>query len=439
MKKSSIAAIATVLMTQVTFAQEVKINDILLVPDRGPYITNSAGSNWFVGGGVGINSSFSKQIKMFSEFKLKNNFTADVFVGKWFTPSIGLRVGYRGVTNNVGYDTDKFYSKSYKNGKQLRFGYLHGDVMWNVTNNLGGYKEDRIYNFIPYLSGGLGGINNGHTDLKVAFSMGFYNTFRINKVVNLFADLSIIATENPTKLKQKGDKKSVINKKTGIIYRPLYMPSLTVGATFKLGKKKDFDRASGVTRDEQALRDEELNNLRARVADLENKNKDLENKNAEATALNDALANKNNALSKENDSLKNENAAIIRLINLPDELAEQSEAPASTYALNTIIPFTVYFSINKSIINDTEKAHMEQWLKLQNEQTRLLPVIVTGGADSSTGKIQYNTNLAKKRAEAVREILIEHGFKDVSIKTAVDDRLGPNAARNRAALIEQGN
>ncbi|MBO4372034.1 MAG: OmpA family protein, partial [Bacteroidales bacterium] len=103
------------------------------------------------------------------------------------------------------------------------------------------------------------------------------------------------------------------------------------------------------------------------------------------------------------------------------------------------IPFTVYFSINKSIINDTEKAHMEQWLKLQNEQTRLLPVIVTGGADSSTGKIQYNTNLAKKRAEAVREILIEHGFKDVSIKTAVDDRLGPNAARNRAALIEQGN
>ena len=40
---------------------------------------------------------------------------------------------------------------------KTKFGsaYVHGDVMWNISHAIGGYKETRLWNFIPYAHTGV--------------------------------------------------------------------------------------------------------------------------------------------------------------------------------------------------------------------------------------------------------------------------------------------
>ena len=86
-------------------------------------------------------------------------------------PGIGLRLGFGGYQakgyslENEGFaykrvDTDLYRTK---------FGilHLHGDVMLNFTNLFCGYREDRLYNAIPYVSiGYLRGIDNNENELS---------------------------------------------------------------------------------------------------------------------------------------------------------------------------------------------------------------------------------------------------------------------------------
>ena len=115
------------------YAQEDGNRDANGYVVRGPYLTNGGGQNWFVGLGGGFNTTVAKGIaNPVADFKPANNWAAEAFVGKWFTPSLGVRVGYKGVMNNFGYDPEKVVSAAYGAGEQIRFGYAHGDVMWNL-------------------------------------------------------------------------------------------------------------------------------------------------------------------------------------------------------------------------------------------------------------------------------------------------------------------
>ena len=187
--KFILAAMAAMMISFGAFAQENGNRDANGYVVKGPYLTNGGGSNWFVGVGGGFNTSFGVGIKPFAEFKPEKNWAAEAFVGKWFTPSIGARVGYKGVMNNFGYDTDLYTSGVYGSGEQIRFGYAHGDIMWNISNALSGYKETRFWDIIPYAGAGFLGINNGWTDNKFAVSVGLYNELRLSNVVNLFIDV----------------------------------------------------------------------------------------------------------------------------------------------------------------------------------------------------------------------------------------------------------
>ena len=173
------------------YAQEDGNRDANGYVVKGPYLTNGFGSNLFVGVGGGFNTSFAKGITPLSTFKPADNWAAEAFVGKWFTPTVGARIGYKGVMNNFGYDTDKFVSLVYGSGEQVRFGYAHADLMWNLSDALSGYKETRFWDIVPYVGAGYLGINNGKTDNKFAVSGGIYNELRLGSVVNLFIDLTI--------------------------------------------------------------------------------------------------------------------------------------------------------------------------------------------------------------------------------------------------------
>ena len=87
--KFILAALVVAMMSFTAFAQEDGNRDANGYVVRGPYLTNGGGSNWFVGVGGGFNTSFGKELKPFAEFKPENNWAAEAFVGKWFTPTIG--------------------------------------------------------------------------------------------------------------------------------------------------------------------------------------------------------------------------------------------------------------------------------------------------------------------------------------------------------------
>ena len=57
---------------------------------RGPYETNRFGDNWFIGAGGGIN------ILLNEGYDVRISPSIDANFGKWFTPSVGMRVGYQG-------------------------------------------------------------------------------------------------------------------------------------------------------------------------------------------------------------------------------------------------------------------------------------------------------------------------------------------------------
>ena len=147
---------------------------------RGPYVTNGAFDNTFISLGAGVNSVAEKKFGLG-----KIGIATDVAIGKWFSPTVGVRAGWHGI--NVTSKSGELNKSPYH--------YLHGDLLWNITNAIGGYKETRVWNLIPYVGGGLTMIK--HHNLKVydqefGGGVGLLNSFRLGERVNLNLDLSVI-------------------------------------------------------------------------------------------------------------------------------------------------------------------------------------------------------------------------------------------------------
>ena len=395
--KFILTALLVAVMSLSAFAQEDGNRDANGYVVRGPYLTNGGGSNWFVGIGGGFNTSFGKELNPFAEFKPENNWAAEAFVGKWFTPTIGVRAGYKGVMNNFAYNPDLYYSTAYGNGEQVRFGYAHGDVMWNLSNALGGYKETRFWDIVPYAGAGFLGINNGWTDNKFAVSAGTYNELRLSNVVNLFLDVNLIATENPVGLKAVDGGAPVVSTATPHIQRPLYMPTATVGVAFNLGKKKNFDRYSSVAPVALPFTLDDYNNLNKRVGALEKENNDLKDK-------------------------------LIDCQNKQPVTKEVVVEKTRVLVGSNIITFP----IGSCVLSETEKAKVEQFAKGLDKDTL---VQIVGSADSKTGTETRNYALAKNRANVVKNALVKAGIAEDRI--AVDTRLDAtdNVRTSRSAII----
>ena len=400
--KFILATLCVALMSLSMFAQEDGNRDANGYVVKGPYLTNGFGSNWFVGIGGGFNTTLGKEIKPFSEFKVANNWGAEAFIGKWFTPTIGARVGYKGVMNNIGYDADALTAtlsgKPYTSGEQIRYGYAHADLLWNFSDAISGYKETRFWDIIPYVGAGYLGINNGSTDNKIGISTGIYNELRLGRVVNLFIDVNIIATENPVRFTDVNGA-AVNTKPNPVIFHPLYIPTATVGVTFNISKKKNFDRFSsvGVPKDVYNGVYTENGDLRQRIGALEHENNDLKNK-------------------------------LIDSQNKEPQVKEVVIEKTRVLVGSNIITFP----IGSCVLSDTETAKVNEFAKSLDDDTL---VQVVGSADSKTGTENRNFALAKNRANVVKYALTKAGVAEDRI--SVDSRLDAtdNVNTSRSAIL----
>ena len=341
---------------------------------RHPYLTNGLWDNWFVGVGAGVNGYLDHGFN-------KLGFALDVNAGKWVTPCVGVRFGYNGL-NIHGLEVTKY-----------NMNYAHIDLLWNIYNAIGGYKESRFWDFVPYTHSGGVWFNK---DRELVFGAGLLNLVRLSKRLDLTLDVRggmVNGSIDGTR-----DIKGIF--------------TATAGLSVNLGKTT-WTRAS------------EYHN----PAD-EDKIAAAEAAAAALTAANAALAADKAKLEKENDALEDENA----------KLAKAAKDAAENAGLKEVGPASFYFEIGKTELSAKELKHLDFYMQnvLPNVKNGKATV-VTGTADSNTGYAKRNEYLSKKRAEYLVDLLKnKYGVdtENIVVKNQVIKATGSaNAAFERAVVV----
>ena len=358
---------------------------------RGPYVTNGAFDNTFLSLGAGVNSVLEKGYGLG-----KMGLATEVDFGKWFSPTLGARIGWHGLNNTA------------KSGEldKSPFHYIHADFLWNVSNAIDGYKETRFWNFIPYVSGGLSLIK--HHGLKVfdqefAGGVGLLNSLRLGERVNLNIDLGIIAA------------RAEAYKMNGFIGRYAGFPYATLGLQFNLGRT-GFDRLSSVMPVivPMPFTEAQYNALKDKVAALEKENAQLKNKIAD---------------------LENQLAPFKNLVDGQTYLFQNGRFTAVEAKVAS--PATVYFDLGSAKVSDREKAHLEFFANnVVDNATKLL---LTGSADKQTGTAKGNQKLSEQRVDAVKALLGKLGANTDNIETVANGdtkNVFDTPAKNRCVVIE---
>ena len=317
---------------------------------RGPYETNRFFDNIFVGVAGGVNLYFGEND---SEGKFGKRLAPalDIHVGKWFTPSIGARVGYAGLQAKGWTTAGTIYAKGADGGLfQEKFGvmYLHADAMWNFSNAVSGYKEDRTWNFVPYAGVGWArSYGNDTHDNEIGFDIGLLNVVRLCKSLDLTLEARCLLVN------QRFD--GVTGGRIGE-----GMLSVTAGLAYKFNRR-GFSRVSSV----QPV---DVTPYLNRIQRLE--------------ANNDDLSLKNSALSDENEKLR----------NAPAKVVVEQKVSAS--------PVVLFFTLDSKELTNLE-FYVKNAIKADKDKTFTL----IGSADKATGSKELNQRLSEQRMEYVYNLL----------------------------------
>lgn len=167
----------------------------------------SAKSNWFVSAGFGGQVYFGDHDRQV-DFGKRISPALDIAVGKWFTPSIGLRLIYSGLsfkgatqdwdlTNNTGgvHSTGERLPGE-KGGHGYWLDYqkfnefsLSAEVMFNLNNIIAGYREDRLWNCVPYAGIGWARVTDAPVANDYLLRGGLMNSFRVAKAIDVNLDV----------------------------------------------------------------------------------------------------------------------------------------------------------------------------------------------------------------------------------------------------------
>ena len=323
--------------------------------------TNSFWSNWFIQVGADWNAYYSNEEhgqglshSPFKGFRAVPGFS--VAVGKWFTPGLGLRTKFQGVWGRQVYDDVKHTRNMWT---------LNENVLFNLSNMLYGYNPERVWNFVPFLGGG---INRNCSDNNYAMnlSFGILNTFRVSNKVGINFELGWNYAEEDFDGISAGKGSRVWEGKDNRLYAE-------VGLTFNLGKAT-WEKTPDVDAI-KALSQSQIDALNAQLNDA----------NAENARLKNLLAEKKN------------------------------EAPASVKNYSNA-PMSVFFNINKAkVASRKDLVNVKGLADFAKENNANL--VVTGYADSATGSAAYNQKLSERRAETVANELVKMGVSRDQITT----------------------
>ena len=114
-----------------------------------------AKANWFVSAGFGGQVYLGDHDRQV-EFGKRITPALDIAVGKWFTPSIGLRLMYSGLSAKGATQNGVHSTGEVMPGEKGGWGYwlsyqkfnefsISAEVLFNLNNVFAGYREDRVW------------------------------------------------------------------------------------------------------------------------------------------------------------------------------------------------------------------------------------------------------------------------------------------------------
>ena len=389
-------AAASLLFSVNAYAQENNNRDENGKVVRGAYETNKAFDNTFISLGIGYNAGINLDNGGTIPFaQLPGGLALDLGFGKMWTPFIGGRINYHGISNGVNGGEFKFFD-----GNRQHF--LTGDLLWSLIDTFWGYKETRVWNVLPYVSAGYARV---YGDNEWVAGGGILNKFRLSNRVSLLLDLRAMVAKASTYQLQP------VNK-IGVFEFPV---SASFGVAFNLGKT-NFDRHSSITPVviPVPFTTDQYNALADKVAALEKEN----------AALKDKIA-----------ALENELAPFKNLVNGQTYLYENGKFTAVDVKAGA--PVSVYFNLGSSKLSAREKAHLEYFAdSVVNGDTKLA---INGYADKQTGTAAVNQKLSEARVKTVVDLLKKAGANEANLETAAHGssvQLFDGAAKNRVVTIE---
>ena len=322
------------------------------VPCKTQYYSTSR-DNWFIQVGAGVASPFVENAG-----GGHGHFTANynLAFGKYISPYLGWRISFYGgaLHNNPG-----TYQK-------FKYANANVDFMWDMFNSLGGVNTKRVFSIVPFV--GLGGTfgwdyrpdgtilgNDGKPKGNVwalPVSAGLQLNFRLGKYVDFFLE---------GRGQFYGDN---LNNIPG--GRPIDINlTATGGFIFKIGGD-DFKSYNPC-------------DYLGYISNLNNQVNDLRG----------ALATTSAALAAAE--------AQLPCPEVQETVVVEQSGPLMS---------TVRFSLNSARISEMEMVNIyntAEYLKANPGQK----VVIAGYADKDTGSSTYNMSLSKRRAEAVKKVLVE--------------------------------
>lgn len=372
-----------------------KAQEVTYVEDAAQgYLFNKMQDNWWIevdgGAGVLMSTWDAKQ-----DFGKRLGLKGQLAVGKWFSPLLGLRIGgefnqMMGVTNKYGLgyrpwnkSLGKYEGTDLRPSKFNNIGAF-GDVMFNATNWICGYKPGRFYNAVVYAGLGMhwvfehertgaesrgddwkyaGGEDDGHSrNLSARF--GLLNQFSINKNWAINLDLRFEMLQEHT---------DGAGHKTWNEY-----PSALIGVAYKFNKT-EWNAPVVPVCPEIKYTDAYVDDLRAKLE-----------------AANQNIAN----LKKQLEDCRKQKAAPVE---------EKEEAPLAT----------IYFPINVSKLVGVQNkivGAVSEVMKSEDSN-----YVLTGWADNYTGNDKINTRLRKARVATVKKSLVAKGVEANRLDAQIND------------------
>lgn len=398
--KKFLLTVAAVLAAAGAFAQEVRQEVIAeSASESVTALKLDSRSNWFISLGAGPQVFFGDHDRQ-AKFGDRIAPALDLSFGKWFSPSIGVRLMWsglqgRGATQTWGdrnggvYSTGKevpgkwtheygFLAKS-----KFNFFTLHADVMFDLCNIIGGYKADRKFGFAPYIGVGWGHVTSAPHQDAIVGNLGLYGMWHVSKAFDINLDLR--GTLMPDGFDGQEGRRSMDGNL-----------GLTVGVAYRFAPR-GWSTVSTRVVEKVVYDNDAVNELRQQVAQLIAANEKLEKEKAGHVVTHKTVSEVNGN-------------------------------------------YLIYFPINVSALSNADRAQMEMVAKMIKESDPQTGFSIVGYADKSTGNPEINMTLSRERAQSVREYLVkEYGIPadrlEVSWKGGVGNMFLDDPALSRVVII----
>lgn len=336
-------------------------------PSFAGFVSNGFWDNWEISAGIGVGTAFTSGGAKIGAFGDRLGFEGNISVTKWLHPVAGLRLELQGGRFNNFYPDQGLVKWPYVGA--------HLDLMVNISNWIGGYREERAYYAIPYV--GMGFFSSCFTDSfhdaygvptqsDFGFVYGWLNKFRISRSVDFNIDLKgMVFRSRFSSIPMYG--------------RYLLGFSATAGFTYRFNKRGWERGVAGYTSAD----------IRAFQQAVESGNAAL----AEAQEANNRLAWE---LAEAKDAAKAAQAAA----------AVANNTEKTVYDLGMPV---IFFPLGKATLDGRNKVRLDLIADQVSRVPNDVVFSIQGHADPQTGTPTVNDRLSSQRAKAVYEYLLSKG------------------------------